>query len=216
MPPQSSLSLPAARPPTLLKNVLTQKNNSHDQALIAQILAGGAGARSAQGALYLKYRGDVLRVTSSYSCLDADEAADIVQESFVRAFRALHSLKSSERFSSWIFSIAKNRTRSYLVARDNRRKLAEEAIRDALLTSAPLQGASERLALEADCKIVRNAIESLRAGPEKITIQLFYLEGLLTAREIAQKMNVGKSAVTMRLERFRARVRTQILALCAV
>ncbi len=35
------------------------------------------------------------------------------------------------------------------------------------------------------------------------------------AREIAQRMGVGKSAVTMRLERFRARVKEQIVALCA-
>ena len=56
-------------------------------------------------------------------------------------------------------------------------------------------------------------IEALREGPEKETVRLFYLEGKLSAREIAQRMGVGKSAVTMRLERFRAKVRAQILEL---
>jgi len=39
---------------------------------------------------------------------------------------------------------------------------------------------------------------------------LFYLEGTLSAREIAARMGVGKSAVTMRLERFRAKVKAQL------
>ncbi len=57
-------------------------------------------------------------------------------------------------------------------------------------------------------------IDSLREGPEKETVRLFYLEGTLSAREIAQRMGVGKSAVTMRLERFRARIKEQLVALC--
>ena len=53
-------------------------------------------------------------------------------------------------------------------------------------------------------------IDGLREGPEKETVRLFYLDGTLSAREIAQRMGVGKSAVTMRLERFRARVRREL------
>jgi RNA polymerase sigma-70 factor (ECF subfamily) len=61
---------------------------------------------------------------------------------------------------------------------------------------------------------VRDVIEGLREGPEKETVRLFYLEGTLSAREIAQRMGVGKSAVTMRLERFRAKVKKQLIARC--
>ena len=53
-------------------------------------------------------------------------------------------------------------------------------------------------------------IDGLREGPEKETVRLFYLEGTLSAREIAVRMGVGKSAVTMRLERFRAKVRAEL------
>ena len=48
------------------------------------------------------------------------------------------------------------------------------------------------------------------AGPVFVALRLFYLDGTLSAREIAQRMGVGKSAVTMRLERFRARVRREL------
>jgi len=63
---------------------------------------------------------------------------------------------------------------------------------------------------EAELRAVRDIIDSLREGPEKETVRLFYLEGTLSAREIAARMGVGKSAVTMRLERFRAKIRLQL------
>ncbi len=67
---------------------------------------------------------------------------------------------------------------------------------------------------EADLEVaaVRRIIEGLPDGSEKETVQLFYVEGNLSAREIAARLGVGKSAVTMRLERFRARVKRRLVA----
>ena len=58
---------------------------------------------------------------------------------------------------------------------------------------------------------MRRLIDGLPEGPEKETVRLFYVEGQLSAREIAEQMGVGKSAVTMRLERFRSRIRRQLM-----
>ena len=79
--------------------------------------------------------------------------------------------------------------------------------------SAP--GASEQLERERQLHAVRQLVAGMREGPEKETVRLFYIEGALSAREIAQRMGVGKSAVTMRLERFRARVRRDLVERCA-
>lgn len=46
---------------------------------------------------------------------------------------------------------------------------------------------------------------------EKKTVYLFYVEGQLSARESAEQLGVGKSTVTMRLERFRARIKQELL-----
>jgi RNA polymerase sigma-70 factor (ECF subfamily) len=46
-------------------------------------------------------------------------------------------------------------------------------------------------------------------------VRLFYLEGTLSTREIAKLQGVGKSAITMRLERFRTRIKAKIVAKCA-
>ena len=89
-------------------------------------------------------------------------------------------------------------------------KAAEEATREAQLLEDHVPAASVHLEKEAELRAVREVIDGLREGPEKETVRLFYLDGTLSAREIAARMGVGKSAVTMRLERFRARIRAQL------
>ena len=211
-PARSPLSVDPRTPPLL---TLVTDDQSHDQQLVARALAGGHDSRRAEEVLYLKYRHAVSRIATSFSDLDADEAEDVVQDAFVRAFRALGSLKDSDRFSAWLFTIARNRARSYLTSRGAQRKAAEDANRESSLAADFAPAASDQMEREAALRAVRAVIEGLDEGPEKETVRLFYLEGTLSAREIAQRMGVGKSAVTMRLERFRARVKNQIIALCA-
>ncbi len=181
-----------------------------DSTLVARAISGGARAKAAEDELYRRYRPAVSRLAGSFSELDADEAEDVVQEAFVRAFRALASLKDRERFSAWLFTIARNRARSYLTSRSTHHKATEDAGRQAQLLEDHVPAASHLLEKEAELRAVREVIDGLREGPEKETVRLFYLEGTLSAREIAQQMGVGKSAVTMRLERFRAKVRAQL------
>src|SRR5256885_17239317 len=181
-----------------------------ESVLVGRALAGGPRARAAEEELYRRYRPAVSRLAASFSELDPDEGDDVVQEAFVRAFRALASLKDRERFGAWLFTLARNRARSYLTSRTTHIKAAEEATREAQLLEDHVPAASQVLEKEAELRAVREVIDGLREGPEKETVRLFYLEGTLSAREIAMRMGVGKSAVTMRLERFRARVKAQM------
>jgi RNA polymerase sigma-70 factor (ECF subfamily) len=178
--------------------------------LVVQALGATPWATEAQDELYRRYRPAVQRLAATFSELDSDEAEDVVQEAFVRAFRALKGLKDPERFAAWLFTIARNRARSYLTARSTHDKAAEDACRESRLAEDCAPAASVVLEREAELRAVREVIENLREGPEKETVRLFYLDGTLSAREIAQRMGVGKSAVTMRLERFRARVRREL------
>src|SRR6266852_5804544 len=104
-----------------------------DSVLVARALAGGPRSKTASEELYRRYRAAVSRLAASFSELDADEAEDVTQEAFVRAFRALGGLKDRERFAAWLFTIARNRARSYLTSRATHLKAAEEATREAQL-----------------------------------------------------------------------------------
>jgi len=182
-----------------------------DAELVRRAIAGGTPGASAEEELYRRFRPAVARLAGSFGELDADEAEDVVQEAFVRAFRAMASLKDQDRFSAWLFTIARNRARSYLSSRATHERAADEAGREARLSGDTVPAASEQMEREAELRAVREVIDSLREGPEKETVRLFYLEGTLSAREIAARMGVGKSAVTMRLERFRSRIRERLL-----
>lgn len=214
-PEPAANSAPAAPPKTLPTLTLVEGALSLDAELVGRALRGGAAGVRAEEALYARYRSAVARLAATFSELDADEVEDVTQEAFVRAFRALPSLKDPDRFAAWLFTIARNRARSYLSSRATHAKAAEEASREACLAMDSAPAASQQMEHEAQIRAVRDVIEALREGPEKETVRLFYLEGTLSAREIADRMGVGKSAVTMRLERFRAKVKKQLISRCA-
>ena len=166
------------------------------------------GQESAFGELYRRTRPLVARLTAGFSTLDADEVEDVIQETYVRAFKALPRLKEPGAFEAWLLSIARNRARTRLERKSHARRIEEEVQDPEPEAIPPLP---EALQVERDIAVVRQLISELPEGEEKKTVQLFYLEGELSAREIAEKLGVGKSAVTMRLERFRARIKRELL-----
>lgn len=180
-----------------------------DLEALARLLDGvKRGEEAAFRELYLTWRPGVVRHLEGFAQLDADEREDLVQEVFTRAFRAIGNLKSPQTFEGWLYSIARNRGLSALARKASRREVGERFGQEQL-DSVPL--IPEALRTELDISVVRALIDGLPEGPEKETVVLFYVEGQLSAREIAERMGVGKSAVTMRLDRFRARVRRQLM-----
>jgi RNA polymerase sigma-70 factor (ECF subfamily) len=176
-------------------------------------LVGAAlrGERAALRALYDRHRPAAWRVARGFADLDADDIDDVVQESFVRAFRGLAALKDPARFAPWLLTIARNRALSRLARRRTSGDLAVELAREVEVTAVGTAHLPDPGA-EAELALVRQVIAELPEGPEKETVHLFYVEGSLSAREIAERLGVGKSAITMRLERFRAKVKRRLLA----
>ncbi|MCE9668186.1 sigma-70 family RNA polymerase sigma factor [Myxococcus stipitatus] len=167
-----------------------------------------SGEASAFSELYRRSRPQVARLVAGFAQLDPDEVEDVVQETFVRAFRALPRLKEVGAYESWLLAIARNRARTRLERKASLRRL-EEDIADPDPEQVPPLPPS--LQLERDIEVVRQLIAGLPEGDEKRTVHLFYVEGELSAREIAEQLGVGKSAVTMRLERFRGRIKRELL-----
>lgn len=175
------------------------------------VARAAAGDPAAHRALYDAHRPDVFRLARSFGGLGSDDVEDVVQETFVRAFRHLGKLQQHARFLPWLLTIARNRALSRLARRRAESATAAEFGREA---EAHLELESEPpdTQVELELELVRRVISSLPEGPEKETVHLFYVEGKLSAREIAERLGVGKSAITMRLERFRAKVKKRILA----
>jgi RNA polymerase sigma-70 factor (ECF subfamily) len=178
---------------------------------IETVVRAAAGDPVAQRALYDGCRPAMFRVARSFASLDPDDVDDVVQESFVRAFRHLGRLQDPARLLPWLLTIVRNRALTRLA----RRRADADAVAD-LGHEAEVQGSNTVPPPEAggqlETAVVRRIIEDLPDGPEKETVRLFYVEGELSAREIAEKLGVGKSTITMRLDRFRAKVKRRILS----
>jgi RNA polymerase sigma-70 factor (ECF subfamily) len=179
-----------------------------DAALVARALAGD---RAAHRLLYDRHRSAVHRLARGFGSLDGDDADDVVQDAFVRAFGGLAKLKDPARFGPWLLTIARNRALSRLARRRASEALADELGRE-VETLADGQAALPDPDAGMELEVVRRVIAELPPGPEKETVELFYVRGELSAREIADRLGVGKSAITMRLERFRAKVKARVLA----
>jgi RNA polymerase sigma-70 factor (ECF subfamily) len=171
-----------------------------------------AGDAAAQRALFEAHRGPAWRVARGFAELDADDCDDVVQETFVRAFRALPRLEDPARFGAWVITIARNRALTRLARRRAAQALSEELTREAEALDAAVAPEPPDRGAGVEIDLVRRLIDELPEGPEKETVHLFYVEGSLSAREIAARLGVGKSAITMRLERFRAKVKRRLLA----
>ena len=76
------------------------------------ILAVRRGERDKFGLLVERYQRQVYRFLRGMK-LDHDEAADIMQNSFVLAYQNLGGIQQAKRFRSWLFTIAANQAKNY-------------------------------------------------------------------------------------------------------
>ena len=166
------------------------------------------GEEAAYRELFRHYRPLVARLAGGFSSLDRDEVEDVVQETFARAFKSLAGLREPAAFDAWLLSIARNRARSLVQGKQSQAR-GRDALEHETAEASPAIPAGLRV--EREAQLVRALIAQLPDGAEKRTVEMFYVEGTLTTREIAEHLGVGKSAVTMRLERFRAKVKVELL-----
>jgi len=180
-----------------------------DAALVQHALAGFPPA---WGEIYARHGGRVRRVCQAFAGLSEAEVQDAVQDTFVRAHAHLAKLRDPSRLRPWLLTIARSRALHRLERRGNEARALAAYASDPVLGARGPRSEAPDPEREARVRIVRDLIAELPDGDIRETIELFYLEGKLSAREIADHLGVGKSTVTMRLERFRARIKRQLAA----
>lgn len=94
----------------------TQKVDDSDQLLVERVKRGD---KRAFDLLVLKYQHRVLAVVMRLIS-DRDAALDVVQDSFVRAWRAIDKFRGDSAFYTWLYRIATNTAKNWLVAQSRR------------------------------------------------------------------------------------------------
>lgn len=127
----------------------------------------------------------------------ADDAADVIQESLVRAFRSLRRCKDPAAFKGWLFRIVSNQCKTHVAKR--RRRPMESLDQATQLPAA--DDASAHAETAETRRHIRQALYDL-PGEQRELLVLRYVEGL-SIQEIAVSLAIGMSAVKMRLMRAR-------------
>jgi RNA polymerase sigma-70 factor, ECF subfamily len=139
---------------------------------------------------------------------DADEAADAVQDAFVKAYRSLSSLREGLPFGPWFRSIVRNHCLDRLRSPERRRVEGGEALTDPRLWSEPTAPAAlERAELAA---AVRRGLAALSAEHREVLV-LKEMEELGYA-EIAAALSIPAGTVASRLYHARAALRKVLVA----
>lgn len=128
---------------------------------------------------------------------NADDAEDVVQETFVRVYRALPRYEERRRFESWLFQILGNccRTANVVHRRESSRATADEHA----IVQVPGRDDSARAAEMQWSDTVRRALADLPDYNREIFL-LHYIEGF-SYDEIERMTGVRQSALKMRVKR---------------
>jgi RNA polymerase sigma-70 factor, ECF subfamily len=98
-----------------------------DRALVERVQKGD---KRAFDLLVIKYQHRVLAVVNRF-VRDSSEAQDVAQDAFIKAYRALPNFRGDSAFYTWIYRIAINTAKNYLVARNRRPPSSDVELEDA-------------------------------------------------------------------------------------
>lgn len=175
---------------------------SIDQQLVTRVQKGDKGAFDL---LVRKYQHRIAKLVSRY-VHDRAEIEDVTQEAFIKAFRAIKGFRGESAFYTWLYRIAINTAKNYLVALGRRLPIADIESEEAegIEPAAGLRDANtpERQLLAEE--IGRTVERVMAAMPEDLrtAITLREIDGL-SYEEIAEVMDCPIGTVRSRI--FRAR-----------
>lgn len=175
--------------PDLFMSQLADRSEARDAIRLEESAAIDAclkGDASAFDVLVLRHQKAIQRVCYRFTG-NAEDAADLTQEVFVKAYRSLPKFRGTSAFSTWLYRIAVNACLSFKAARKNRTEEWDED--HDVVAEGP--GVEEMVDARMSADHVRKALDTL---PEKqrLTVIMKVLEER-THAEVAEILgsNVG-------------------------
>ncbi|MFZ2236210.1 MAG: RNA polymerase sigma factor RpoE [Dokdonella sp.] len=180
-----------------------------DQELVERVQRGDTKAFDL---LVRKYQHKIVSVITRYVS-DWSEAQDVSQEAFLRAYRAIHAFRGDSAFYTWMYRIAINTAKNYLVSQGRRPPTDDIPIEDAVIHEGSLR---LREMATPERELMRQEIEqtvfaTVEALPEelRVAITLREVDGL-SYEEIAETMSCPIGTVRSRIFRAREAIELQL------
>ena len=180
-----------------------------DQQLVERVQRGD---KNAFNLLVSKYQHKVASLVTRYVSNQSD-VSDVVQEAFIKAYRALPEFRGESAFYTWLYRIAVNTAKNYLTAQGRRPPDLDVDCSDAELqegAEAMHELANPENLILSD-EIQRMVVATLESLPEdlRMAITLREIEGL-SYEEIAEIMGCPVGTVRSRIFRARDAIDKQI------
>ncbi len=132
-----------------------------------------------------------------------EEAEEVAQDVFVKAYTALTTFKGDSKFSTWLYKITYYRSLDYL--KKQKRSLQTSSIdSDTVYHLSSMENALDSLETSERKLAIKKAIDELPED-DAVVITLHYFEEL-SLKEIADIMNLEANTVKVRLFRSRKRL----------
>ena len=153
--------------------------------------------------LVLKYQSRLISTAFKF-VKDVQIAEDIVQDSFIKAFKALESFREDSSFYTWIYRIAVNTSKNFLVSKKRKSELLNSDLsEEASYEIEPVEAYSPEDLLQATQlkKVITETIDQL-GEDTRTALTLRELDGL-SYEQIADVVNCPVGTVRSRIFRGR-------------
>lgn len=176
--------------------------NNNDKELVKRAQKGD---KVAFDALVSKYQYKVINLVTRF-VKDDDEAQDVAQEAFIKAYRGIAKFRGDSAFYTWLYRIAINSAKNYLVSQSRKTPAYAIDVEDAehMESATALKEFDTPEGRMLTSEIEATVYKAIKELPEdlKTAITLRELEGM-TYDEIAVVMECPIGTVRSRI--FRAR-----------
>lgn len=174
-------------------------NTKPDEYYIKQTLSGNVNAFAI---LVERYK-NMVYTLSIKIVKNKEEAEEISQDAFVKAYKSLKNFKGESKFSTWVYKIAYNASLD-AIKRNNRFSNIENIDDIKVGNLSDIKGALEYLEEKERKKVIGDALLKLNED-ERTILTLFYFEEL-SIKDIAKVVNLLEDNIKVKLYRSRKKL----------
>ena len=184
---------------SLVSSTERQKEADEDLAIVRKVQDGDVDAFDA---LILKYRERVYSVIYNLTS-NREDASDLTQESFIKAFQSINRFKGKSSFFTWLYRIALNTSLTYLRKNKLRRffsfeKMVDEDHTEGFIENMTADSDSDKAALMSELQEKLNDAFQKLSVKHRTVVTLFEIDGL-SHKEIAEIVGASVGTVRSRL-----------------
>ena len=201
------LSQPVNAPPPAERTI--DLRHEDDETLVARVQRGEAAAFDV---LVERYK-ERLYATVYHMTSNHEDANDLVQETFIKAYKSLKGFRGRSSFYTWVYRIAVNRTINFLKRRRNRNQFSLDDVDSGIQTNPDFVELMSHVTPRREVGLnelhqrLNEALQKL-SEPHRAVVTMHDIQGM-THADIAKVMKCSEGTVRSRL--FYARQQLQAL-----